>query len=134
MEYPDFSLLFTLTTDGSLHGLGAVLNQKQGGTERLIAYASCRPRGSEKKDKYYSAFKLELLALKSAITEKFGDYLLPITLSKYSNLEERLTSFGWHSWLSIILTCATSQGDRIPMRLSSPESCERKDPSRMNEF
>lgn len=76
LAYPDFSLPFILTTDGSLHGLGAVLSQKQGGVERVIGYASRGLRGSERNDKHYSAFKLELLALKWAATEKFRDYLL----------------------------------------------------------
>ncbi|KAI4904285.1 hypothetical protein NFI96_007443, partial [Prochilodus magdalenae] len=76
LAYPDFTVPFILTTDGSLHGLGAVLSQKQGGAERVIAYASRGLRGSEKNDKNYSAFKLELLALKWAVTEKFRDYLM----------------------------------------------------------
>lgn len=67
LAYPDFSVPFIVTTDGSLRGSGAVLSQKQGGVERVIAYASCGLRGSEKNDGNYSAFKLELLALKWAI-------------------------------------------------------------------
>ncbi len=76
LAYPNFSEPFLLTTDGSLHGLGAVLSQKQEGIERVVAYASRGLRGSEKNDKNYSAFKLELLALKWAITEKFKEYLM----------------------------------------------------------
>lgn len=76
LAYPDFGLPFILTTDGSHHGLGAVLSQKQGGAERVIAFASRGLRGSERNDKYYSAFKLELLALKWAATEKFKEYLM----------------------------------------------------------
>ncbi|XP_076730651.1 retrovirus-related Pol polyprotein from transposon 412 [Maylandia zebra] len=76
LAYPNFGLPFILTTDGSLHGLGAVLSQKQEGVERVVAYASRGLRGSEKNDKNYSAFKLELLALKWAVTEKFRDYLM----------------------------------------------------------
>ncbi len=68
-----FSEPFLLTTNGSLHGLGAVLSQKQEGIERVVAYASRGLRGSEKNDKNYSAFKLELLALKWGITEKFRE-------------------------------------------------------------
>ena len=76
LAYPDFSLPFILTTDGSLQGLGAVLSQKQGGVEYVIAFASRGLRGAEKNDKNYSAFKLELLALKWAMTEKFKEYLM----------------------------------------------------------
>lgn len=76
LAYPDFTLPFTLTTDGSRHGLGAVLSQKQDGVERVVAFASRGLRKTERNDKNYSAFKLELLALKWAITEKFRDHLL----------------------------------------------------------
>lgn len=76
LAYPDFQCPFILTTDGSLNGLGAILSQKQGGVERVIAYASRGLKGSERNDKYYSAFKLELLALKWAVTEKFKEYLI----------------------------------------------------------
>ncbi len=81
LAYPDFSQSFILPTDGSLHGLGAVLSQRQEGAERVIAYASRGLRGSEKNDQNYSAFKLELLALKWAVTENFKVYLI---YSKFS--------------------------------------------------
>lgn len=76
LAYPDFNLPFILTTDGSRQGLGAVLSQKQGGIEHVVAFASRGLRGAEKNDSNYSAFKLELLALKWAITEKFKEYLM----------------------------------------------------------
>ena len=57
-------------------GLGAVLIQKQEGVEWVIAFASRGLRGSVRNDRNYSAFKLELLALKWAVTEKFRDLLL----------------------------------------------------------
>lgn len=76
LAYPDFSKPFILTTDGSCHGLGAVLSQKQEGLERGVAYASRSLRGSKNNDKNYSAFKLELLALKWAVTEKNKEYLM----------------------------------------------------------
>lgn len=47
LAYADYSRPFVLSTEASHHGLGA----------------------------NYSSFKLELLALKTAVTEKFKDYL-----------------------------------------------------------
>ena len=76
LAYADFSKPFVLETDASARGLGAVLSQEQDGKLRVIAYASRTLRPSEKNMKNYSSFKLELLALKWAVTEKFRDYLL----------------------------------------------------------
>uniref|UniRef100_A0A3B3QN89 Gypsy retrotransposon integrase-like protein 1 n=1 Tax=Paramormyrops kingsleyae TaxID=1676925 RepID=A0A3B3QN89_9TELE len=76
LAYPNLKSPFILATDGSSLGLGAVLSQVQDGVERVIAFASRGLRGSERNDKNYSAFKLELLALKWAITEKFRDLLM----------------------------------------------------------
>lgn len=52
-----------------------MLAQTQGGQERVIAYASRSLHPAEHIDQNYSSFKLELLALKWAVTEKFKDYL-----------------------------------------------------------
>lgn len=75
LAYADFTQPFRLYTDASFQGLGAVLTQVQGGKERVVAYASRSLHNAERNDKHYSAFKLELLALKWAITERFKDYL-----------------------------------------------------------
>lgn len=75
LAYADFHLPFRLYTDASLDGLGAVLSQVQDGKERVIAYASRSLHPAERNDQNYSSFKLELLALKWAVTEKFKDYL-----------------------------------------------------------
>ena len=57
----------------STMGLGAVLYQKQeDGKERVIAYASHTLNKSERN---YNAHKLEFLALKWAITDRFHEYL-----------------------------------------------------------
>lgn len=75
LAYANFEEPFIVYTDASFHGLGAVLAQVQEGRERVIAYASRSLHPSERNDANYSSFKLELLALKWAITEKFKDYL-----------------------------------------------------------
>lgn len=76
LGYADFTLPFVVETDASNLGLGAVLHQNQNGKQTVIAYASRRLRGAEKNDQNYSSMKLELLALKWAVTEKFRSYLL----------------------------------------------------------
>lgn len=76
LGYADFTLPFVIETDASNLGLGAVLYQHQKSKKAVIAYASRRLRGAEKNDKNYSSMKLELLALKWAVTEKFRSYLL----------------------------------------------------------
>lgn len=76
LGFADFTSPFILETDASGLGLGAVLSQRQDGKIRVISYASRRLRNAEKNDKNYSSMKLELLALKWAIVEKFRGYLL----------------------------------------------------------
>ena len=72
LAYPDYKLPFVLHTDSSSEGLGAVLYQKQDGKLRVIAYAS---RSVSKSESHYPAHKLEFLALKWAVCEKFHEYL-----------------------------------------------------------
>ena len=72
LGYPDYQLPFILHTDASTIGLGAVLYQKQEDGTKVIAYAS---RSLNKSEANYAPHKLEFLALKWAITEKFKDYL-----------------------------------------------------------
>ena len=72
LAYPDYKLPFVLHTDSSSEGLGAVLYQKQNGKMRVIAYAS---RSVSKAESHYPAHKLEFLALKWAVCEKFHEYL-----------------------------------------------------------
>ena len=75
LGYADYSLPFVLETDASNDGLGAVLSQIQDGRSKVIAYVSRGLRGGEKNMANYSSKKLELLALKWAVTEKLHDYL-----------------------------------------------------------
>lgn len=85
LGYADYSLPFVLETDASSKGLGAVLSQTQEGRKRVIAYASRTLRPSEKNMQNYSSMKLELLALKWAITEKFRGYLLGASFVAYTD-------------------------------------------------
>ena len=69
LAFTDFSKPFILETDASQEGLGAILSQKQpDGTQRVVAYASRCLRPTERNETNYSSFKLEMLALKWAVT------------------------------------------------------------------
>ena len=77
LAYPDYSRPFILETDASYQGLGAVLSQKgSDGYAHVIAYASRSLRPNERSTKDISSAKIELLALKWAMCEKFKDYLI----------------------------------------------------------
>ena len=73
LGFADFSKPFIVHTDASLDGLGAILYQNQDGKNRPISFAS---RGLTTAESKYPAHKLEFLALKWAVTEKFCDYLM----------------------------------------------------------
>ena len=86
LGYPDFEREFIPKTDASLRGLGAVLSQvDEQGKTHIIAYASRTLRPSEKSMHNYSSAKLELLAIKWAVTEKFRDYLLGSNFIVYTD-------------------------------------------------
>ena len=73
LAYANYQKPFKLHTDASENGLGAVLYQKQDDdTECVIAYAS---RTLSKCERNYDTHKLEFLALKWLITERFHEYL-----------------------------------------------------------
>ncbi|MEW8547228.1 MAG: RNase H-like domain-containing protein, partial [Candidatus Thiodiazotropha sp.] len=76
LGFPDFTKSFVVETDASFKGLGAVLSQDQPQGRVVIAYASRALRPAERKMDNYSSLKLEMLALKWAVCEKFRDYLL----------------------------------------------------------
>ena len=73
MAYAVYSRPFKLHTDASGLGLGAILYQTQeDNTDRVIAYAS---RTLSKSEKNYLAYKLEFLALKWSVCDRFHEYL-----------------------------------------------------------
>ena len=72
LGYANFELPFEIHTDASGTALGAVLYQEQDGFKKVISYAS---RGLTKSEKHYPPHKLEFLALKWAVCDKFKDYL-----------------------------------------------------------
>lgn len=85
LAYANYDKPFIVYTDASNQGLGAVLSQNQDGHERVIAYASRSLHPTEQNDANYSSFKLELLALKWAVTEKFKDFLTGAEFTIYTD-------------------------------------------------
>ena len=83
LAYANFSKPFKLHTDACGMGLGAVLYQTwQDGTKAVIAYAS---RSLSKAESHYPAHKLEFLALKWAVVEKFHKYLYGSTFDIHTD-------------------------------------------------
>ena len=74
MAYPDFEKPFVLNCDASGYGLGAVLYQQQGDDLRVISYAS-RTLSEAEQNYHLHSGKLEFLALKWSVTDKFSNYL-----------------------------------------------------------
>uniref|UniRef100_A0A8C7Y3F7 Gypsy retrotransposon integrase-like protein 1 n=1 Tax=Oryzias sinensis TaxID=183150 RepID=A0A8C7Y3F7_9TELE len=74
LAYPDFSPSFILHTDASQKGLGAVLYQNKDNKMRVIGYRSRTLTPAEQNYHLHSG-KLEFLALKWAVCDKFKDYL-----------------------------------------------------------
>ena len=108
LGFADPQLPYVLHTDASTLGVGAALYQVQDGQPRVIAFAS---RGLSKSERKYPAHKLEFLALKWAVTEKFSDYLYgtDFTVVTDSNLltylltSAKLDATGYR-WLSSLST------------------------------
>lgn len=109
LAFADYSKPFILNVDASSNGLGAVLYQVgQDGKEQVVSYAS---RGLRASEKHYPAHKLEFLALKWAVCDKFHDYLYgnsvevrtdnnPLTYA-FSSAKLDATS---HRWLASLST------------------------------
>ena len=89
LAYSDYSKPFILETDTFLKGLGTVLSQEDDeGNFCLISYTSHMLKPYEHSIRNYSSAKLELLALKWAVCEKFKDYLIS---SKFTVLTDNNT-------------------------------------------
>ena len=77
LSYPNYSKQFILEMDASLKGLGTVLSQEDSnGNLYIVSYVSQTLKPYEHLMKNYSSAKLELLALKWLVCEKFRDYLI----------------------------------------------------------
>ena len=83
LAYANYEKPFKLTTDMSKKGFGAVLSQiGEDGKERPVAYAS---RTLNKAEKNYTTHKLEFLALKWSITDRFHEYLYGSTFEVFTD-------------------------------------------------
>lgn len=105
LAYPDFDKPFTVHVDASKLGLGAALYQDSEDGLKAIAYASTSLKNSERN---YSAHKLEFLAFKWAVTDKFHHFLYGQPTFKvftdhnplaYVTTTARLDATG-HRWLA----------------------------------
>ncbi|KAL7833635.1 hypothetical protein AOLI_G00285950 [Acnodon oligacanthus] len=76
LAYADFSKSFIVEVDARHGGLGAVFSQEHEGKVRPVAFARRGLRPTEQNMDNYSSMKLELLAVKWAVTKKFREYLL----------------------------------------------------------
>ncbi|XP_039866235.1 uncharacterized protein LOC120720578 [Simochromis diagramma] len=74
LAYPDFERPFVLHCDASQEGLGAVLYQRQQGQLVVIGYGS-RTLTAPETNYHLHSGKLEFLAMKWAICERFREYL-----------------------------------------------------------
>ena len=83
LAYANYEKPFKLTTDASKKGLGAVLSQiNEDGKERPVAFAS---RTLSKSEKNYTTHKLEFLALKWSVTDRFHEYLYGSTFEVFTD-------------------------------------------------
>lgn len=84
LAHPDFSAPFILAVDASFDGLGAVLSQLPPGSKiaRPVAFASKTLSHAQLN---YPAHRLEFLALKWAVCEKFSHWLKGQTFSVWTD-------------------------------------------------
>uniref|UniRef100_A0A8C2FH10 Gypsy retrotransposon integrase-like protein 1 n=1 Tax=Cyprinus carpio TaxID=7962 RepID=A0A8C2FH10_CYPCA len=84
LAHPDFARPFILSTDASLDGIGAVLSQVLEGESkaRPIAFAS---KALTRAQSNYPAHRLEFLALKWSICDKFSHWLKGNTFTVWTD-------------------------------------------------
>jgi hypothetical protein len=124
LGFADYGKPFVVHTDASQEGLSAVLYQECEGKERPIAFAS---RSLSTSEKNYATHKLEFLALKWAVTDKFHDYLYGAVSFEVRTDNNPLTYIlmllgigGWRTFLSIISRYATGLARRTWMLMHYP--------------
>ena len=91
LAFPDYEKPFILHCDASQKGLGAVLYQQHGKDNRVISFAS-RSLSEPERNYHMHSGKLEFLALKWAVTERFADYLGGNTFTVFTDTN---SSVGW---------------------------------------
>ena len=108
LAYANYEKPFKLTTDASKKGLGAVLSQiGEDGKERPVAFAS---RTLSKSEKNYTTHKLEFLALKWSVTDRFHEYLYGSTFEVFTD----------NNPLSYVLSTAKLDATGTKMDSSNP--------------
>ena len=81
--YPDFTKPFKLHINACDKGLGTIVYQEQAdGKEKPISFAS---RSLNKAESHYPTHKLEFLALKWAVTNRFHEYLYGNNFAVYTD-------------------------------------------------
>ena len=86
LGYPDFTKKIILETNASLKGQGAVLSKEDNtGKVCIIAYTSGTLRPSEQSIHNYSSAKLELLAFKGDITQKYLGIFAGVKIMVYND-------------------------------------------------
>jgi hypothetical protein len=104
MAYPKFDQPFILHVDASGEGLGAILYQKDDKNRlRVVAYAS-RILSPAEKNYHHHSGKLEFLAMKWAIVDRFRDYLY---------YTPHFTVFSDNNPLCYVLTCPRLDATRL---------------------
>lgn len=122
MAYPDLEEPFILHVDALEEGLGAVLYQRQKGVLKVIAYGSRTLTATECNYKLHSG-KLEFLALKWAVTERFRDYLFHAP---------HFTVYSGNNPLTYVTKSAKLNGSGLvcgSMKMASSEGRQRQETS-----